>query len=130
MHEDHAPAPLAGIEHVAVRRGQAGILEIERAAGRAAAVVGQGLDVLFGEAFEERGIAVVSGRDDVAEPDVPAVAVVGVVAGEKVHEGVDRDVVNIALASRDDFQSGAVGPDPDDPSAEKLERLAVLPLPP
>ena len=49
-----------------------------------------------------------AGRDDVAEADVPAVAVVGVVAGEEVHPRVDGDVVDVPLASRDQLQARAV----------------------
>ena len=61
------------------------------------------------------------GRHDVAEPHVPAVAVVGVVAGEQVQIRVDGDVVDVALAARDDLQAGAVGADADHAAAAVLE---------
>ena len=106
--------------------GEARLIEVKRTAGGTAAVVGQGLDVLVGKPLEEGRVAVMAGRDDMAEADVPAVAVVGVIAGEKVQERVDGHVVNVALASRDDLEPGPVGPDPNDPSAEKLVGRAVL----
>ena len=98
--EDRAAAIVDGEQAVAIGLGQSRLVEKDRAGRAAAAVIGEGLDDLVGEVDEQRRIAVFGRRDDVAEADVPAAAVVGVVAREQVQVGVDGDVVDVAQARR------------------------------
>src|SRR4051812_8101280 len=59
------------------------------------------------------------------QADVPAAAVVRVVAGEAVEPGVDRDLKNVARPARIDLQARSVRPNTDDPAAAELDLLAV-----
>ncbi len=66
------------------------------------------------------------GRYHVAEPHVPTIAVVGVVASEQVHIRIDRDVINIPLPARNDLEARAVSTDADHAAAAERERRAIL----
>src|SRR4051812_37683252 len=111
MTEDGVAAPLAGVEGWAQLLGQSGLVDVERPAGRTAAVIGQWFEDVFAEILEEARIAVIATPDDVTESDVPAAAIVGVVPGEEVHVGIDGNVVDIALAVGNHFESCAIRPD-------------------
>ena len=77
--------------------GPAGVVIKHPAAAGATAVVGQGRHDFFREIFVPRRVTVLGGLDDVRKTDVPATAVIGVVAGEDIHVGVDAGVEDIAL---------------------------------
>ena len=80
-------APVDGVGGFVPLGGEAGFVDVDAAAAGAAAVVGEGGDDFFFEVFVEAGVAVVGEGGEVVEADVPAAAVVGVVAGEHVEGG-------------------------------------------
>src|SRR5262249_27049921 len=57
------------------------------------------------------------GGNIVVEADVPAAAIVGVVAREQVHVRVDADGEDVARAPQDRLEAGAVGPNACDAAA-------------
>src|SRR5665213_1271034 len=122
MMVDLAVAPFDGVKPA----GNSGFIDKERAARRAAAEVGEAVDKLAGKVHESAGVAVVSGGHVVGEAVVPGVAVVGVVAGEDVGEGIDGDVIDVAGAVAVDFQAGAVGADAQDAAVVELQFGVVL----
>ena len=91
-----AGRPVAGEEGLAEIAGEAGFAEIEAAGAGAAAVVGEGVRAFVGEVLVKTRIAGVGQRGEVMEAGVPALAVVGVVAGEEVEGRGDRDVADVA----------------------------------
>ena len=52
-----------------------------------------------------------------AEPHVPTIAVVGIVAGEKIHEGINGNVVDVALTARHDLEPSSIGAHAHDAAA-------------
>ena len=62
---------------------------------------------------------------EVMEAHVPAAAIVGVVAGEHVHEGADRRAEDVARAVAEDLQAGAVWAETYDAAAAMLEVFAI-----
>ena len=125
VEEHRAAAPVAGVHAVAERLGPAGVVIKHPAAAGATAVVGQGRHDFFREIFVPRRVAVLGGLDDVRKTDVPATAVVGVVAGEDVHVRVDAGVEDVALSPVVDFHLGAVRAHSDDTAAAPAQRAAV-----
>ena len=71
------------------------------------------------------------------KPDVPAAAVVRVVAGEAVEARVERDFQDVPSPLREEFESRPIGPNPDDsaprswsfrPSAPSASRNPKSPI--
>src|SRR5262249_3736399 len=114
---DGVAAPLDREERAANLFREAGFIEEDRPGGRAAAVIGQRLDDLVAEVDEQRWVTVLGHWRVVGQAHVPGVAVVGVVAGEDVHEGVDGHVEDVAGAAAIDLQLSAVGAHADDAAA-------------
>jgi len=114
------------IKSVAQIAGKPRFFKEESARRRAAAVIDHGRHHFVGEIAEERGITVMGRGNHVAQAHVPIVAVVAVVAGEKIQIRINGHVVNVARALGHDFQPGAVGPHPHDAAAVDLNGRAVL----
>ena len=62
---------------------------------------------------------------EVFEPDVPAAAVVGVVAGEDVEQRPHGEIDDVARAATKDFQARAIGAKARHAAAAMLHRAAI-----
>ena len=122
---DGAGGPVAGQQGLVEGGREGGLGDPERARAGAAAVVGEGRRGLLGEVLVQAGIAVVGERGEVVEARVPALAVVGVVPGEQVEGGRDRDVAVVAGHLGVDLELGAVRTDAHDAAAVERDALAV-----
>ena len=78
MVEDRAAAPLDGVEAVL----QAGFIKPECAARRAAAVIGERMEMIFDEVPDERRLAHVGAGRIEASADIPAPPLTMVCPGE------------------------------------------------
>ena len=125
---DHVPAPVARVGRVREPRRIARLGEVQPAAARPAAVDVQRLDGFVVEVHEERRVAVVFASAEVVQADVPAAAVVGVIACEGIEQWVDRDLQDVASPARVDLQFGPIRTDTDDSAASKLQRPAIDPF--
>ncbi len=65
---------------------------------------------------------------EMMQPDVPAAAVVGVVAGKPAEQRIDGHFQDVARATRIDFEARSVGPHAHDTTAAELEPAAVGPF--
>ena len=81
--------------------------------------------MLGGEVLVERRVAHVRPEGQVVQARVPAVTVVGVVAGVDAGERIDRDVVDVARADGDDLEVRAVGAHAHDRAAAVRDALPV-----
>src|SRR5690554_5093794 len=77
--------------------------------------------------FKKHGITVFARLYQMAEPDVPPTAVIGISTRENIHERIDGNVINIAQSMGKYFHFGTVGPYPDDatPQHGQLRPLPV-----
>ena len=73
----------------------------------------------------EPRVAMVVEPGEMMEPHIPAGAVVGVVAGNKIEQRTHGRFEDVAGAAGEDFQPAAVGPHADDAAAAERERSAV-----
>ena len=125
MAVQRAGRPIAGEEGLAEITGEAGLAEVEAAGTGAAAVVGERMGDLVGEVLVKTRVAGVGQRGEVVEARVPALAVVGVVAGEEVEGRGDRDVADVAGHHGVVLELGAVGADAHDAAAVEGDALLV-----
>ena len=119
--ENRAASPVARVGQIIPRSGPAGLINPARAAAGAAAVIRERLDDLIGEIFIKTRVAVILEAAEMVKANIPAAAVVRIVAGENIHQRRDRRFEDVAGAARIELQAGAVGPHADDPAAAKLQ---------
>src|SRR5208337_3751249 len=120
------PAPVANEEVAAIATGQA-VLVIANALSPWLA----GLAAHQGQGAERRGqelvrISVMAAGDVMRESAGPALAGVTGAHGEDIAAGTQGDRTRVPLARRDHLEPGAVGPDPDNASARKLDAPPVF----
>ena len=63
-----------------------------------------------------------------AEANIPAAAIIGVVAGIEVQVGIDADVDDVPLSPAEDLHVAPVKPDPNDSSPATGKNGAILTL--
>ena len=105
-------SPIGGEGSVVPAGGQTGFVDPSRTAPGAPTVVGQRLDDFVAEVLEEARVAVLRPPAEVVEPDVPAAAVIGVVAREALQLRAQGHFQNIARAVGPGLQTAAVGTEP------------------
>ena len=76
-------------------------------------------DDLIGKINKETRVAVFPGLDVVSETHIPTTTVVGVSAGEDVHERIDRHIVNVAHSGGVELHFRSVGTDPDNSATQQ-----------
>ena len=120
-----AGRPVAGEEGFAEVAGEAGLAQVEAAGAGAAAVVGERMGDLVVEVLVQTGIAGVRQRGEVVEARVPALAIVGIVAGEEVQGRGDRDIADVTGHRGVDLELGAVRADAHDAATVECHPLLV-----
>ena len=125
MGGDELPAPVHGERTMVPGVGPAGLGHPGGAAAGAAAVIRQRPHGFVGEILVQARVAVVLEPAEMVEAGVPAVAVVGVVAGEAVEQRADGGFEDVARADAVKFEPGAVGADAYDASAAQFRGAAV-----
>ena len=109
MNEQLAAPPVAHHGNVVVLLGPSRLVEEHRPGAGTTAHVDEGGNDFAGVALEELGITILARLDLVNEAHVPTAAIIGVAAGVHVHEGIDRDVVDVAQPMGVGFELRAVG---------------------
>ena len=117
--------PVASEERFAEFTREAGFTQVEPASAGAAAVIGEGMGDFVGEVLIQARVAGVCQRGEVVEARVPALAVVGVVAGEEVEGRGDGDVADVAGHLGVDLELGAVRADAHHTAAVEGHALLV-----
>ncbi|MAS79346.1 MAG: hypothetical protein CMI25_02895 [Opitutae bacterium] len=111
------PAPVAHHGYVVILVRPTRLLEEHRPGPGSSSNVNEGGNDFAGVALEEFRIPVFTGLNLMYEAHVPAPTIIGVSTGEHVHERIDRDVVDVAQATRVGFQFRSIGANPyDSPS--------------
>ena len=105
---DAVTPPVAGEGRVVPLLGHAGFVDPSRTHAAASAIDVERGDRLVREVLEKRRVAVFAEGRGVVEADLPAVAVVGVIAGEDVEQRADGGFEDVARATRVDFETRAV----------------------
>ena len=116
--------PVASEEGFTEVAREAGLAQIEAAGAGTTAVIGEGMGDFVGEVLVKARVTGVGQRSEMVEAGVPALAVVGVIAGEEVEGRGDGDVADIAGHHGVVLELGTVRADTHDAAA--IERHALL----
>ena len=118
-------SPVGGERSVVPAGGQTGFVDPGGPASRAPTVVGQRLNDFVAEVLEEARVTVLRPPAEVVEPDVPAAAVIGVVAREAFELRAQGYLQDITSTVGPGFQAAAVGAEPHHAPAAHLQTGAV-----
>ncbi len=116
--------PVASEEGFTEFTREARLAQIETTGARTAAVIGEGESGLVGEVLIQARVTGIGQRGEVVEAGVPALAVVGVIAGEEVEGRGDGDVADVASHHGVVLELSAIRADTHDAAA--IERHALL----
>ena len=116
--------PVASEEGFTEVAREAGLAQIEAAGAGTTAVIGEGMGDFVGEVLVQARVTGVGQRGEMVEAGIPALAVVGVIAGEEVEGRGDGDVADVAGHHGVVLELGAVRADTHDAAA--IERHALL----
>ena len=118
-------APVRGERRVVPRGGNSRLIDPTAAATGTATVIRKRLDDFVAKVFEEARIAMLRQTAEVMQPNVPAAAVVGIVAREQIEQRTHSGFENVPRAVRPDLQARAVRTHPHHAAAAHLDFATV-----
>ena len=108
MTRDLIRHPVGRVQIVAEPLRKSGVVHEQSAGPRPAAIVRQRLHMFVGEILVVHGITHVRARRDVMQPNIPAVAIICVVAREYVQHWINCEIVYVTRALREHFKPGSI----------------------
>ena len=117
MNEQLTTPPVAHHRDVVVLLRPSRFVEEHRPGAGTTAHVNEGGNDFASVTLEELGVTIFARLNLVNEAHIPTAAIIGVAAGVHVHEGINRDVVDIAQPMGIRLEFGAVGAHPYHPTA-------------
>ena len=107
---------------------EAGFAQVKHPGTGAATVVGEGRGQLIDEAFIQAGVARIREGSVMEKTRIPALAVIGVIAGEHVERRGNPDIDDITGHHRVSFQLGAIGAHPENTAALQGDARTIATL--